>query len=354
MINNSLQKNLIIHVIDSDQGGGAEKIANDLFESKILKNDFDSILYLLFKKKNYFHLFLKILKLILLVIKKKFVYKKIIFHAHLTKAIYFSILFKFLGCKVIITEHNTWNNRRNFKFLSYVEKLIYNNSNYVLSVSKAVNENLIKWLNLNDKSKEKYQVIYNGIRTNDFIEKKNINKSNYNNIKFLIVGSLTNQKGIDIAINLLAKLKLTKWELHIAGEGPEMKKLIQLVDKLNLNNKIFFHGFVKEIDYFYKESDILLITSRWEGFGLVALEALNSGMLIIYSKVPGLDEILIDCETAFPFDILNQEKFQDTLASALSFLNNNNISMISWTHAQKYSTKKMIENYQSIYKRLII
>ena len=80
--------------------------------------------------------------------------------------------FKFLGCKVIITEHNTWNNRRNFKFLSYIEKLIYNNSNYVLSVSKAVNENLIKWLNLNDKSKEKYQVIYNGIRTNDFIEKK--------------------------------------------------------------------------------------------------------------------------------------------------------------------------------------
>ena len=224
----------------------------------------------------------------------------------------------------------------------------------MLSVSKAVNENLIKWLNLNDKSKEKYQVIYNGIRTNDFIEKKNINKSNYNNIKFLIVGSLTNQKGIDIAINLLAKLKLTKWELHIAGEGQEMKKLIQLVDKFNLNNKIFFLGFVKEIDYFYKESDILLITSRWEGFGLVALEALNSGMLIIYSKVPGLDEILIDCETAFPFDILNQEKFQDTLASALSFLNNNNISMISWTHAQKYSTKKMIENYQSIYKRLII
>ena len=50
MIKNSLQKNLIIHVIDSDQGGGAEKIANDLFESKILKNDFDSILYLLFKK----------------------------------------------------------------------------------------------------------------------------------------------------------------------------------------------------------------------------------------------------------------------------------------------------------------
>ena len=77
MINNSLQKNLIIHVIDSDQGGGVEKIANDLFESKIFKNDFDSILYLLFKKK-LFSPFFKNLK-INFISYKKFVYKKLSF-----------------------------------------------------------------------------------------------------------------------------------------------------------------------------------------------------------------------------------------------------------------------------------
>src|SRR5690554_4888243 len=101
-------------------------------------------------------------------------------------------------------------------------------------------------------------------------------------------------KGSILALEAIKLLK--NWgfsvELHIAGTGSEEHKLKQRTKELGLTNDVIFHGLVKDMPGFYKNIECLLCPSLREPFGIVAIEAMASGVPVIGTNIDGLAEVI--------------------------------------------------------------
>lgn len=99
----------------------------------------------------------------------------------------------------------------------------------------------------------------------------------------LAVGRLTPIKGFDLLIKAWVKVATTypDWKLDIVGEGENRQLLTDLINRYQLDSKINLVGTVNNVEHYYKRSDIFCLSSRYEGFGMVLVEALSFGLPII-------------------------------------------------------------------------
>ena len=118
-----------------------------------------------------------------------------------------------------------------------------------------------------------------------------------NSKHFLAVGRFTPlHKGIDLLISAfhLFAHNNKEWELDIVGEGPEGDYYQSLIDKYHLGDRVHIHPFTNYIQSYYSKAQIFVLSSRWEGFGLVMVEAMAHGLPVISSDLPSSKEILGD------------------------------------------------------------
>ena len=115
--------------------------------------------------------------------------------------------------------------------------------------------------------------------------------------RFLAVGRFSHQhKGFDLlieAFHLFAQ-KDSEWKLDIVGEGVEEKMYRELISKYELEDRVSIHPFTNHIQDYYSKAQIYVLSSRWEGFGLVLVEAMAHGLPIISSDLPTSKEIMGD------------------------------------------------------------
>jgi len=118
-----------------------------------------------------------------------------------------------------------------------------------------------------------------------------------NSKRFLAVGRFSKQhKGFDLlieAFRIFAKNN-QEWDLDIVGEGEEEELYRSLIKKYELKNRIFIHPFTNQIQDYYSNAQVYVLSSRWEGFGLVLVEAMAHGLPIISSDLPTSKEIMGD------------------------------------------------------------
>lgn len=82
-----------------------------------------------------------------------------------------------------------------------------------------------------------------------------------------------------------------EWNLYILGDGPEYKNIEKIIKDYDLQNRIIMTGKVDNIEKYYEDSSICIITSMWEGWSMVAVEAMQFGLGIISFELPSLIEI---------------------------------------------------------------
>lgn len=97
----------------------------------------------------------------------------------------------------------------------------------------------------------------------------------------LAVGRVSFQKDYHNLLEALAKIKQLDWHLTILGDGPQMEEIRYLAATLDIADRILFEGFVTNAAPYYEKADILLLSSRWEGFAAVPLEAMAAGCDIV-------------------------------------------------------------------------
>ncbi len=117
------------------------------------------------------------------------------------------------------------------------------------------------------------------------------------NKRFLAVGRMSaRHKGFDILIEAFSIFAAgnSGWTLDIIGEGPEEEALRELIRRHGLDGRIRIHPFTKDIQEFYSNAAIYVLSSRWEGFGLVMVEAMAHGLPVISSDIPSSIEVLKD------------------------------------------------------------
>jgi glycosyltransferase involved in cell wall biosynthesis len=127
---------------------------------------------------------------------------------------------------------------------------------------------------------------------------KNHHDSQYSlsnsNFDLIFVGRPLFNKGLDILLYALYDLKCTAWRLHIVGDGEDKDKFCKLCGRLGLTNLVSFHGALpnaKTIELISK-SDLLVLPSRWDGWGAVVNEALMLGVPVVCSDKCGATDLL--------------------------------------------------------------
>jgi glycosyltransferase involved in cell wall biosynthesis len=115
----------------------------------------------------------------------------------------------------------------------------------------------------------------------------------------LFVGRLVSVKGADLAVEALHRLRKRGVDttLTICGDGPERDVLESQVEQAGLAEAVTFKGWTDpdELATHYRHAELLLVPSRYEPFGIVALEAIASGCPVVAAETGGLPEAVGDC-----------------------------------------------------------
>lgn len=362
-------------------GGGAERVVLDIIFN-LDRKLFLPVLILLKKDGEYMKRLPADLKIVEISVKcsrvEIFKFSKIvrrvisqqrlnILHSHLTQIntqILLADYVKKFSIPIIVTEHNNFykkiENKSIFKKPLYKQylKILYNRANLITAVSDGLKNNLRDILKMHDS---KIKVIYNPVdltKIKQKVKEQPIfirNDALVNGQRVIVaVGRLTKQKGFDLLIKAIyLSLSKINIKLFILGDGELKNELKDLVDDLELGDNVFFTGFVENPWAEISRADLFVLSSRWEGFGNVIIEAMASGTPVLATECDfGPSEIIKDGENGLlvkPGDIelLSNAIVQIILKKEwnISFVENASKSI------QRFSTNVIIGEYQDIYKR---
>lgn len=113
-------------------------------------------------------------------------------------------------------------------------------------------------------------------------------KFSKNQSKIIVsIGRLTYQKGYDLLVDAWSKVEKNHpdWSLHIYGQGEDRENLEQMIRDYNLNN-ITLKGITNDVESVYDNASIYVMSSRFEGFGMVLIEAQSRGLPIVSFDCP--------------------------------------------------------------------
>jgi glycosyltransferase involved in cell wall biosynthesis len=132
------------------------------------------------------------------------------------------------------------------------------------------------------------------------------------------VGRLTRQKGVDVLLRAFAQVetRLPDARLVLAGDGPDRPALAELARSLGLR-RVLFLGWRSDIADIMADVSLLAVPSRWEGFGLVALEAMALGKAVVAARVSALPEIVVPEETGLLVSSGSEAELAEAMLSLL-------------------------------------
>jgi len=229
----------------------------------------------------------------------------------------------------------------------------YKKGNYkkVIAVSNIVKNELIKFYNL---PPEDIEVIYSGVNLEEFalskkdLCRKEIRKA-YNigedETLLLFVGNEKRRKGLGFIISALSKIQ-GDVKLLVVGKGNP---------KGFCKKNVIFTGQKNEIERFFFASDIFILPTKMDAFGLVVLEAMASGLPVIVSNQAGVSEIIKDTEDGL---ILKDYSNSEEIAQKINLLISNpnlrkEMGIKARKKAELYTWDRVAEKTLEVFKRCI-
>ena len=175
------------------------------------------------------------------------------------------------------------------KLMKPVTRRIWNRAEKVVALSDALAETARQ-----TAPDLEIDVIPNGIDTDQFSPPER--RQPRSTIRLITVARLLERKGIQTILEACAKPTLLPITLQIIGTGPYEAELRNMVESLGLSDCVEFVGYVpnEELPKYYRKSDIFVLPSETESFGLVFAEAMSCGLPIAASDVGGIPETVRD------------------------------------------------------------
>lgn len=192
-----------------------------------------------------------------------------------------------------------------------VLKYILRHSDKVITVSKYIKENMSARFK---QFKDKFLCIYNPVDFSEVLEMSEDTIPNHIEGDYILsAGRLENQKGQWHLIKAFSQLKETfpLLKLVILGEGSLKDSLVHLTKELGIQDRVFFEGFQNNPYRYMSNAKIFVLSSLYEGFPLVVLEAMSTGCPIISFDCKSGPREIISPESAIYSDIDDYKKVSD-------------------------------------------
>ena len=274
-----------------------------------------------------------------------------IVHTHnMSPQLFGAITSVFRNVRLITTEHSTSNRRRNWWWYKLVDSWMYSRYKAIISISPSTTENLCQYLKISCP----IYTIYNGVNVKKYSESSSISRDELqikkDSILLVMVAGFRQQKDQKTVVRALSKLP-PRYELVFVGDGPYKKECISLAKELSVYDRVHFLGIRSDVANILKASDIVIMSSHWEGFGLAAVEGMAAGKPVIASDVPGLSEVVKGAGLLFPRG--DDDKLSSLISSLiLDKTRYKEIASKCLNRSYEYDINKMVEKYIDVYKKI--
>lgn len=192
-----------------------------------------------------------------------------------------------LGFPVVVSEHNNPKQQRVRCIWVWLRQSLYNRAYCLVTPSRGV------LANFSGKFRERGRVIPNPVELNPSFEPRR------GSGRIVAVGRLVHQKGFDLLLEAFARMapEHPQWTLTIWGEGDQRKPLEALVADLGLAGRVSLPGVTERPGQWTEMADVFVLSSRYEGFGNVIIEAMAAGLPLVAFDCPyGPGDIIRDGE----------------------------------------------------------
>ena len=213
------------------------------------------------------------------------------------------------GLPLVTTIHSTEYDRTAdlwpFDWILKIERDAVRESDQVIAVSKRSARQLVDRLGSDPR---KTNTVYNAIDWGRFPKhRERLQEAGRESKVVLYHGRLSVQKGVEFFLRAAAKVLSKNRDVRflVSGKGDLLPRLVELSLDLGISDKVSFLGYVSEeqLSRIFCASDVLVLPSVSEPFGIVALEAMASGTPVIVSKTSGVSELVKNCLTVDFWDV---------------------------------------------------
>ena len=288
----SQSKKRILHVLASNSFSGAENVVCTIIEN--MKDKFDmaycspkgkiesvlkqrDIKYYGLKKLSYFQL--------RKVIKE---YKPDCIHAHDYSASFLCAFFSSKSIKCISHLHNNWPFATRWNYKTILYRMVLNKFSRIVGVSEKIYEEAV----YRDKMQDEYVTIYNYVDASKILKLASRHQDG-NIYDLFYIGRLTEQKNPLFYIEIVSEIakEYPNIKAVMIGDGELYSQCLEKIREGNLEKNIKLIGFIDNPYEIIDNSRIGIMPSKWEGFGLTAIESLILGKPVLNSGAGGLGEI---------------------------------------------------------------
>ena len=355
----------VLHVIPTLASGGAEKMLVDIVK-EMKNNGIYCEVAILTKKNNFFAQELNNLNIPIYyggekgiyTLKNIFFLKKVIkngsydiIHTHLfSSQLFIPVAKKLTRSRVplITTEHSTHNKRRDKRIFYPIDYWLYSKYKRIIAITDAAKVNLNNYLPFTKKNS---QVIFNGVEVAHYQNAVALSKdmlipgAKESDIFIVMVASLRTEKDHETLIKATNYLP-DNYKIIFVGDGEKRDELRDFSSRIS-PNQVYFLGKRKDVAEILKTSNVFVLSSNWEGFGLVVVEAAASGLPIVASNVEGLNSVVLELGGAL-FEPKNEK---DLATKILNSIESNNMK---YDNVGKFSISKTAKEYINLYEQVII
>jgi glycosyltransferase involved in cell wall biosynthesis len=210
------------------------------------------------------------------------------------------------GLKIIAHYHNQYDDKWERDGSLIYDRLLDRFSDRLIACSESVRQHLVQRVGL---LWERIDVLLNGVDLSRYRPREDAQKVKTemgfpsNRPIVAVVGRISEQKGQDDFIRA-AKTILRQVPdvlflvVGAADEEARLEQLQRLARELGIEKEIIFTGYIPDMERIYPLIDVLVVPSRWEGFGLVLVEAMAAGRAIVATRVGAIPEVIVPGETA--------------------------------------------------------
>ncbi|MDM1503173.1 glycosyltransferase [Myroides marinus] len=272
-------------------------------------------------------------------------------HVHIFPASYFiSIAKKIFNFSqpIVFTEHNAFNRRATNFVFKYIEKFVYKSFNTVVGITPAVKEFILNNLKVKE---EKVKVIINGVDLESVRQCIQFDRTLLNlkssDIIVLMAARFSKQKDQKTLIKAIELLP-ENYKLVLAGDGENLESCSKYISNLGIQSKVYLLGNRKDIYNLMKMSDINVLSSFYEGFGLSIVEAMSIGKPSLGSNVAGMDKVIDGAGLLFEVgDYKQLAEYIFNLGTDKMYYEK--ISLRCRERANMFDLVKMTESYLDVY-----